>query len=138
MLVLVLCLGRRGLGACGVLVCPIFSPPCYITKKGGNPGQALPSSPPEITAEGTYTCNQSPGQWAVQRGRLFCLSRSWLLRNGMGRGRPLSGLVSCTSGALTGSWFIETPLCEDIPRICGSIISWGQLSPWMLNSLVII
>lgn len=33
----------------GCLVCPIFSPPCYITKKGGNPGQALTSSPPEIT-----------------------------------------------------------------------------------------
>lgn len=47
------CLGvvswGRGLGAYGVLVCPIFSPPCYITKKGGNPGQALASSLPEIT-----------------------------------------------------------------------------------------
>lgn len=39
----------RGLGTCGVLVCPVFPPPCYITKTGGNPGQALASSPPEIT-----------------------------------------------------------------------------------------
>lgn len=45
------CFGVFSLRGEGVLVgcvaCPSFSPPCYLTKRGGNPGQALASSLPK-------------------------------------------------------------------------------------------
>lgn len=47
----------------GCVACPSFSPPCYLTKRGGNPGQALASSLPKClkrkatsVTEGLWGC----------------------------------------------------------------------------------
>lgn len=62
------------------------------------------------SAEDTYTCSKSSGQWTGPRDRLFHFSRSWLL------GERVAPVWACFlyQWALTGSWLTETPLCEDI------------------------
>lgn len=87
------------------------------------------------SAEGTYTCNKSSGRWTVQRDRLFCFSRSWVLRKGMGRGWPLSGLVSRASGLRLAAGSLKHLYVKISPGYVDQLLSWGQLSNWVLNNL---
>lgn len=96
----------------GCVACPSFSPLCYLTKRGGNHGQALASSLPECLKRAATSVTE--GLWAVLSGKFSCYAKELesrqkllqVLRKGMGREWLLSGSVPKTPK--TGNNYIKS------------------------------